>query len=831
MKKLFYKFGCKTKNLVFFKPALKFLIPLLISILFVSSNIFGQIAPINPPTSGFHIDGNLRANTPTINIGDWLTGPGGSGSSSGGFVMSDAGVPVNAATTQLLPKDAYNTTADIIFSGGSKFDGNPNTNWSWTTSKPTGKDDINNAMYHLSTDASNNKWLILGSDRLATTGTSYIDFEFLQKTLTRNASGGKFTSAGPDSGRSVNDIVISMEYTGGGSTAKIHFYKWQHNVGDGFDWVEYKFVADGGIIPNAFAFGMTNVSSTTVPFLAFGLTSYIPYSFVEAAVNLTGLFGAIDPCLGLNIKTIVIKTKASDAVTAALKDFVDPIQVSLNFNAPTIDAQGPFCLDAAAVTLTGSPAGGTFSGDGVSGTTFTPATAGVGTHTITYTYTQNGCNKTATTDIVVNAKPSAPTITSGAATCSAAGTSTIKDYSSSNTYVFSSAALSVDASGLISGMVVGTEYTVTLNNGSCTSAASAKFSNAAKLATPAAPTITSGAATCTAAGSSTIDNYSSSNTYVFSSSLLSVDANGLISGMVVGTEYTVTLNNGSCTSAASAKFSNAAKLATPATPTIKSVAATCSATGSSTIDNYSSSNTYVFTPAGPSVGTGGLIGSMAVGTSYTVTSNNGSCTSLASAPFSNAANLASPTFKVCVVQPTLCSTGSLTINATGGTGFLYSINGSDPTASNTNNVFNNLGVGSVTTIKVKNGDGCSATPVNCAAIVSDCTPFPPPANRLANNTTTGKTADITEKQTTIKAYPNPFSDKVKFVVTASVSGTGNLEVYNTMGQKIKTVYAGLITAGTHTFELSLPVKNTSNLVYILRIGDKKMSGTLVQMNR
>ncbi|MDN3655827.1 T9SS type A sorting domain-containing protein [Ferruginibacter paludis] len=369
-------------------------------------------------------------------------------------------------------------------------------------------------------------------------------------------------------------------------------------------------------------------------------------------------------------------------------------------------------------------------------------------------------------------------------------------------------------------------YDVTATNSvGCTSAALSVTINA-QPATPATPTITSVAPTCSAAGSSTISNYSASNTYAFTPSGPSVDAGGLISGMTVGTSYTVTSNNGSCTSAASAPFSNAAMLATPAAPTITSVPATCSAAGSSTISNFSASNTYVFTPSGPSVGTGGLISGMTVGTSYTVTSNNGSCTSLASASFSNAANLASPTFKVCVVQPTLCSTGSLTINATGGTGFLYTIDGTDPTASNTSNVFTNLGVGSVTTIKVKNSDGCSAAPVNCADIVSDCS-----GARLANNTTTAKTADITEKQTTIKAYPNPFSDKVKFVVTSPVSGTGNLEVYNTMGQKIKTVYAGLITAGSHNFELSLPVKNAGSLIYILRIGDKKMTGTLLQMNR
>ena len=47
---------------------------------------------------------------------------------------------------------------------------------------------------------------------------------------------------------------------------------------------------------------------------------------------------------------------------------------------------GPFCIDDAASNLVGSPAGGTFSGTGVSaGGSFDPATAGVGTHVITYT--------------------------------------------------------------------------------------------------------------------------------------------------------------------------------------------------------------------------------------------------------------------------------------------------------------------------------------------------------------------------------------------------------------------------------------------------------------
>lgn len=45
-----------------------------------------------------------------------------------------------------------------------------------------------------------------------------------------------------------------------------------------------------------------------------------------------------------------------------------------------------------ASTLTGIPEGGVFLGPGVSGSTFNPASAGAGQHTVTYTYVdQNGC--------------------------------------------------------------------------------------------------------------------------------------------------------------------------------------------------------------------------------------------------------------------------------------------------------------------------------------------------------------------------------------------------------------------------------------------------------
>ncbi|MCE2712823.1 MAG: lamin tail domain-containing protein [Cryomorphaceae bacterium] len=92
--------------------------------------------------------------------------------------------------------------------------------------------------------------------------------------------------------------------------------------------------------------------------------------------------------------------------------------------------------------------------------------------------------------------PSVPEITTAAATCAAAGTATISNYSGSLTYTFSPAGPSAGASGVISGMTPGTSNTLTASNGSCSSTASTSFSIAAQLTVPASPTITTAAATC-----------------------------------------------------------------------------------------------------------------------------------------------------------------------------------------------------------------------------------------------------------------------------------------------------------------------------------------------
>ncbi len=72
---------------------------------------------------------------------------------------------------------------------------------------------------------------------------------------------------------------------------------------------------------------------------------------------------------------------------------------------PAVLGSAPFnmCLDDATATLSGTPAGGTWTGPGVTGNIFDPMAAGSGTHSLVYSYTDAlGCTGTDTSSVFVD---------------------------------------------------------------------------------------------------------------------------------------------------------------------------------------------------------------------------------------------------------------------------------------------------------------------------------------------------------------------------------------------------------------------------------------------
>ncbi len=86
------------------------------------------------------------------------------------------------------------------------------------------------------------------------------------------------------------------------------------------------------------------------------------------------------------------------ATSAATTVVVNPLPIV------SFAAMGTLCDYNAPLTLTGGvPAGGSYSGTGVSAGSFNPTTAGFGNHTLTYTYTDgNGCTNSANSDVLVD---------------------------------------------------------------------------------------------------------------------------------------------------------------------------------------------------------------------------------------------------------------------------------------------------------------------------------------------------------------------------------------------------------------------------------------------
>ncbi len=107
-----------------------------------------------------------------------------------------------------------------------------------------------------------------------------------------------------------------------------------------------------------------------------------------------------DPAVGTQTVTYSFTDANGCTGDASQSITVDPAPI-VAFNSPV----SAMCLNHPALTLSGgAPAGGTYSGTGVSGGNFNPSTAGAGNHVITYSFTDaNGCDGQATITMNVSA--------------------------------------------------------------------------------------------------------------------------------------------------------------------------------------------------------------------------------------------------------------------------------------------------------------------------------------------------------------------------------------------------------------------------------------------
>ncbi len=82
----------------------------------------------------------------------------------------------------------------------------------------------------------------------------------------------------------------------------------------------------------------------------------------------------------------------------------------------------------------------------------------------------------------------------------------------------------------------------------------------------------------------------------------------------------------------------------------------------------------------------------------------------------------------------------------------------------------------------------------------------------------------------VKAYPNPFKDRVQFNIESTVSGKGSLVVYNLLGKKVTTVFEGDIYTGSKQIvDFTLSTLDQSNYIYKFTLNGKQIVGKLINL--
>lgn len=136
------------------------------------------------------------------------------------------------------------------------------------------------------------------------------------------------------------------------------------------------------------------------------------YCADAAAVNITaspaggtlsgpGVSGSSFNPAGLSGNQNVIYSYTNNQNCTSLDTFVVAVNPLPNVNISVPLPSPTYCLNDQP-TITAAPAGGTFTGPGMTGNQFNAGTAGVGNHTITYSYTDaNGCDNSTTAQLTV----------------------------------------------------------------------------------------------------------------------------------------------------------------------------------------------------------------------------------------------------------------------------------------------------------------------------------------------------------------------------------------------------------------------------------------------
>ena len=83
----------------------------------------------------------------------------------------------------------------------------------------------------------------------------------------------------------------------------------------------------------------------------------------------------------------------------------------------------------------------------------------------------------------------------------------------------------------------------------------------------------------------------------------------------------------------------------------------------------------------------------------------------------------------------------------------------------------------------------------------------------------------------LKVFPNPFLEHVNFHFVSETDSRAKLEVFDTFGRLVETVFEGRVTAGNkYEFRFNRPQKVDGMLFYRLTTSQKVYTGKLINGN-
>lgn len=316
----------------------------------------------------FELDDADATDNPNVAGEDWQT------VNAPGYVadgINGHAVAVTGVVQDMHPGVPADPTA--FFSKQTKDTVDIPNNWTYKATSVPDKDDIDNAYAaaYIPTSGPDAGHLIItfGADRFsAGNGDAFLGFWFFQENVAPIPTS---SGVGTFSGHHVaGDILVLVNFQGGGSTPNIQVLKWVDSGGDIAPNLLQVFLGQSVCGPNHTgpACAITNTAPIDVywpfdykntPFCdaSSGTCSVPALAFFEGGVDLTELLPAGTPC----ITSFLAETRSSSSVTADLKDFVSHsfqlCGIGIDKQCGTAEAQGDTIAYTNTITVSNTGSG------------------------------------------------------------------------------------------------------------------------------------------------------------------------------------------------------------------------------------------------------------------------------------------------------------------------------------------------------------------------------------------------------------------------------------------------------------------------------------------